>query len=61
MALTAVGSVWAVEIVEAFPHGQFLLEIHVVAIREQLIELVLVGPMRPLDLPVQLRRPRGLM
>jgi hypothetical protein len=38
-----VGSVWAIEIVEAFPHGQFLPEIDVIAVREPLVELVFVG------------------
>ncbi len=48
-------SMWAVEIVEPLPYCQFLFEIHVVAVAEQLIELVLVGSMRPLDLAVELR------
>ena len=36
----------AIKIVEVLPDGQFFLEIHVVTIREELIELVLVteGP-----------------
>jgi hypothetical protein len=38
-----VRSVWSVNVVEALPHGELLLEIHVVAIREQLVELVLMG------------------
>ena len=38
---TAVRTVRSVKVVESFPHGQFLLDIHVVAIREQLVEVVL--------------------
>jgi hypothetical protein len=40
----------SVVVVGAFPHGQLLLEIDVVAVREQLVELVFVRSMRPLDL-----------
>jgi hypothetical protein len=40
----------AVEIVEALPDGQLFLEINVVAIREQLTELILFGSVGPLDL-----------
>ena len=54
----AVRTVWSVNVVEALPHGQLLLEIHVVAIREQLVELVLIGSVRPLDFAIELRRPR---
>ena len=49
-------SMWSVEVVEALPDGQLLLEIHVIAIREQLVELVFVGSVGSLDLPVELRR-----
>ena len=44
-----------VVIVEPLPGRELLLEIHVVAIGEQLIELVLIGSVRSLDLAVQLR------
>ena len=47
-----------VEVAEALPDGQFLLEIHVVSIREQLVELVFVGPMRSFDPIIELRRAR---
>jgi len=47
--------VWAIEIVEALPDGQLLLEIDVIAVREQRVELVLVGSLGPLHFPVQLR------
>ncbi len=57
MAFSAVSSVWAIEIVEVLPDGRLFLEIHVVFVREELIELVLVGSVRSLELPVQLRRP----
>ena len=53
-----MNSVWAVDVVEAFPCSQLLFEIHVVSVREQLVELVFVGAMGSLDLPVQLRRAR---
>jgi hypothetical protein len=33
----------SVKVVEALPHGQLLVEIHVVTIGEQLVELVLIG------------------
>jgi hypothetical protein len=52
------GAVRPVVIVEALPHSQLLLETHVAAISMQLVELVLVGPVRSLDSTVQLRRPR---
>ena len=45
----------SIVIVEAFPGSQLLPEIDVVAIGEQLIKLLLVGSMRPLDLAVELR------
>ena len=48
----------AVVVVEVLPLGQLLLEIHVVSIRKQLIELVLVGSVGALDLSVQLRSSR---
>ena len=49
---------WSVEVVELFPDSQFLLEIHVTPVREQLIELIFVGSVGPLDLAVLLRRAR---
>ncbi len=48
-------AVRSIVIVEAFPGSQLLLEIDVVAIREQLVELLLVSSMRPFDLAVELR------
>jgi hypothetical protein len=48
----------AVEIGEAFPDYELLLEIHVVAIREDLIELFLISSERSLDLATQLRSGR---
>ena len=45
-------------VIEAFPDRQLLLEVHIPLVREELVELVLVGPMRPLDLSVQLGRSR---
>ncbi len=49
-------SVRPIVVVEALPLGQLLLEIHVVAIREQLVELGLVRSVGALDLPVELGR-----
>ena len=43
-----------VVVVEPLPGREFLHEIDVIAIGEQLVELVLVGAMRPLDLAIQL-------
>lgn len=53
-----MSSMWSVEVVEAFPFGRLLPQIHVVAIGKQLVELVLVGPVGPLDFAIELRRPR---
>ena len=49
---------WAIEIVKAFPHGQLLVEIQVIAVGEELVELVLVGSVGPLDFSIELRRAR---
>jgi len=43
---------WPVEIVEAHPGRQLLLEINVVAAREQRVELVFVRSVGPLDVLV---------
>ena len=48
----------AVIVVEAFPLGQLLLEIHVAAIAEQLVEFIFVGPMGAFDFAIELRRAR---
>ena len=45
-------------VVETFPCGKLLLEINIVAIVDQLVELVLVGSVGPLDFTVELRRSR---
>ena len=47
----------ALVVVEVLPFDQLLVEIDVTRIRQQLIELLLVGPMRPLHLAVELWRP----
>jgi len=44
-------------VVEALPFLKLRLQVHVVFVGKQLVELLLVGPVRPLDLPVQPRRP----
>ena len=51
-----MGSVRSVQIIELLPCRQFLVEIHVIRIGQQLVELLLVGSVRPLDLSVQLGR-----
>ena len=53
-----MSSMGSFEVVETFPFDQLLPEVHVVAIREQLVEFVLVGPVGPLDFAIELRRPR---
>lgn len=45
-------------VVEGLPLGQPLREIDVVGVAEELVELLLIRPVRPLDLAVELRRPR---
>jgi len=47
---------WAIKIVEVLPHGQLFLEIDIVFVGEKLVELVFVGSVGPLNLPVELRR-----
>ena len=42
--------------VEALPRRDLLLEINIVAIAQKLVELVFVGPVRALDLAVELWR-----
>ena len=44
-----MSSMGSFEVVETFPFGQLLPEVHVVAIGEQLVEFVFVGPVGPLD------------
>ena len=45
-------------VVEAFPGSQLFVEIDVISIGEQLVELLLVGSMRPFNLVIELRRAR---
>ena len=47
----------AVVVVERLPFGQAFIEIRVAFVAQELIELLLVGAVRSLDLPVQLRGP----
>ena len=44
-------------VVEALPHRKFLLEIHIILVRQELVELVFVGSMGALDLAIELWRP----
>ena len=48
-------TVRSTEVVEALPLLELLVEIDVVSVREKLVELLFVRPMRTLDFPVQLR------
>ena len=43
------------EVIELFPLGQFGVEIDVSSIAEQLIELLLIGPMGSFDLSVRVQ------
>ena len=43
------------EIVELFPIGELPFQVHVIGIVEELIEFLLVGPVRPFNLAVELR------
>jgi len=43
------------EIVESLLFGQFSVKVYVTGVCQQLVELLLVGPMRPLDLAIELR------
>ena len=45
-------------VVETSPGGQLFLEIDIVAIVDQLVELVFAGSVGPLDFAVELRRSR---
>ena len=47
-------AVRSVVVVKALPDRQILLEIHIVFVGQELMELVLVGSMRALDLSVEL-------
>ena len=53
-----MGSVWPIVIVETLPNGELLHEIYIVPVGEPLVELILVGAVRSLDLPIELRCPR---
>ncbi len=46
------------EVVEAFPLGEFLGQIHIVDVVEKLVELFLISAVRAFDFTVQLRRTR---
>ena len=43
------------EIVEALPFSELSMKVYVTGVRQQLVELLLVGPVRPLDLAIELR------
>ena len=44
------------EVVELLPFGEPCSKVHIVGVCQELIELLLISAMRPLDLAVQLRR-----
>ena len=48
----------AIEVVEPLPFCQFFVQIHIISVRQQLIEFLLVRAVGSLDLAVELRRPR---
>ena len=49
---------WSSKIIELLPLIQFLVQIHVVLVTQQLIKLLLIGAMRAFKLAVELRRSR---
>ena len=53
-----MGAVRPGEVVEPLPLPEFDLKIDVTLVAEELVELLLIGPMGPLDLAVQLGRTR---
>ena len=44
-------------IIEVLPGFQFLIQVYISSIREKLIELIMIGPVGSLYLPVQLGSP----
>jgi len=53
-----VRAVWPSKIIKLLPLIQFLVQIYVVLVTQQLIELLLVGAVGSFDLAVELRRSR---
>ena len=53
--MCCMGSVQAIELL---PRLKFLLQIHIIGIRQQLVELLMIRPVGSLNLPVKLRRSR---
>ncbi len=51
-------AVWSSEIIKLLPLIQFLVQVYIVLVTQQLIELLLVGAVGALDLAVELRCPR---
>ncbi len=49
--------VWAVKIIEVLSGLQLLIQVDISSIREKLIELIMIGPVGSLYLPVQLGSP----
>ena len=47
----------SVEVVERFPGAQLLVQIDIIRVGQHLVELLLIRPVRSLDLSVQLGRP----
>lgn len=46
------------EVIELFPIGELSFQVDVIGVVEELVELLLIGPMRPFDLSVELRGSR---
>ena len=53
--MCCMGSVQAIELL---PRLKFLLQIHIIGIRQQLVELLMIRPVGSLNLPVKLWRSR---
>ncbi len=51
-------TVWSCKVVKLLPLGQFLIQIHIALVTQQLIKLFLVRTVGALDLAVKLRRSR---
>lgn len=47
-----MGSMGSVEVVELLPSSQFLIEIDIIGVLQQLVELLLIGAMRSLNLAI---------
>jgi len=53
-----MGAMRSIEIVEPLPLHEFLFEVHVILVRYELVEFLLVRPVRSLNLSIELRASR---